>query len=109
MKAIAAITQGDETRVLCAGLVSHCLDAAKDAAAEIKEPGAALVTVFTAAKGRIFSDDGRKADYWRRVREAEKQAEVAESGLDADPTPPPPPAKKATKRATKKAAKLGAD
>lgn len=100
IKAIAIRTpKGGKSEILATGRVGDCLDVARAAGLEIKNIGDAVVQVFSyTGEGAIFNDDGRKADYQRRLAEAEAKAQDAKEPAPKSEEPKPAPAKKATKR-----------
>ena len=107
IKAIAILTKGDKTEILATGRAGECLKVAREAGLKISPRGAARTQVFS-SEGCIFSDDGKKADYQRRLTESENASKASDSALDSA-EPAPAPAKKAARKTAKKASKQSAD
>jgi hypothetical protein len=105
IKAIATITEGGETKILATGPTGDCLKVAREAGLKIKGLGDACVQVFSTG-GIIYNDDGRKADYQRRLAAAENAAKAAPANIESDEKPAP---KKVAKKAAKKVANKSTD
>tara|TARA_R110002020_G_scaffold408949_2_gene618740 strand:- start:474 stop:761 length:288 start_codon:yes stop_codon:yes gene_type:complete len=85
-----SITGGKRTHILD-GRTGDCIDAAKAVSAGLKTVGETIVYVFS-TEGRVYCDDGRKADYLRR-----QAADVAKATKPAPVAPVAAPAKKQAK------------
>lgn len=97
IKAIAVITKGGKTEILEVGRVGECRAVALKAGLAISPMGSAVVQVFSECS---YNDDGRKADYQRRLEADEKATRAAGESLTEEA-----PAKSAAKVAKKKAGK----